>query len=457
MNSCHFLPPNNLRCLLGLMLAGVAATSALAEDAYEQAPIHYSDTTPKDAAQALQKKLASGKLKFDRHSGWSLLKDLMHALDIPIESQVMVFSKTSKQNSRISPETPRVVYFGDNAYVGYCLGGSIEVTTIDPELGPIFYLLDPDTPDDQPLEFVRDQSCLSCHGGPFSPDVPGILVRSVFPNEEGHPMMGAGSTVVGTTTPFAERWGGWYVTGQHGEGRHRGNAIAEEREGMWHLDSEPGANVTDLSDRFNTKPYPRAQSDIVALMVLEHQSTVQNALTKASQATRRAMHMQRWLQEELGEKVDKEPTGTARRIVDHAAEDVVDALLFLDEAELPEGGIEGDEAFQAAFAQHAPRTPEGRSLKDFQLLNRLFKYRCSYMIYSLSFLSMPPELKTAVMSLLTDALSDAPSTDRYAYLSDSERSRIREILAQTHPDAPAAWKKEVSRAKQAALTPSGTP
>ena len=423
-------PPNRLLMLTLSALMGAAG--ACAEDVFENAPILYSETKPNDAAQRLERDLASGKVKIDRKDDWSVLMGVMKAFHIPPESQVMVFSKTSKQNDRISPQTPRVVYFGDDAYVGYCLGGAIEVSTVDPVLGPIFYLLDPHVPDDQPLRFERDQSCLSCHGGPFTPEVPGVLVRSVFPDEEGHPIMSQGSTVVDSTTPFADRWGGWYVTGRHGDSLHRGNVIAIEKDDQTcAMDLKAGANVTKLAKFFDTSPYPRKTSDIVALMVLEHQTSVQNVLTKANHTALRAMHMQTSLQREMGETVQNEPVGTARRIIDHCAEDVLDALLFKDEAALPEGGIEGDAAFQTAFTKNAPQGPEGRSLKDFQLLTRLFKYRCSYMIYSLTFQKLAPQLKTTVMSRLKAVLAGEDSGGRYAHLGTSERAHIQKILAAT--------------------------
>ena len=426
-------------------LVALIATPLLSEDAYENAPIYYSDTKPNDAAQRLERLMADGKVKIDRTDAWTVLNDLLKHLDIPAQSQVMVFSKTSKQNDRINPQTPRVVYFGDNAYVGYCLGGSIEVSTIDPKLGPIFYLLDPYEAPKKPLHFERDQSCLSCHGGPFTPEVPGVIVRSVFPGPQGHPIMSQGSTVVDTTTPFSDRWGGWYVTGRHGSALHRGNVIAIENDDQsCEIDFEKGANVTNLSKFFDVSPYKRKTSDIVALMVLEHQTSVQNVLTKANHTSMRAMHMQTSLQRELGEEVMNEPTGTARRIIDHCAEDVVEALLFKDEAALPDGGIEGDPGFQTAFTKRAPQSSDGRSLKDFQLLNRLFKYRCSYMVYSVTFRHLTPTLKQTVFDRLWTVLDGKDESGDFDYLSDSERGHIRRILAETLPGAPSTWKKAVA-------------
>ena len=418
----------------------ISTLGSLAEDAYENAPVHYSKTRPNDAAQRLEQAQISGKVKITRGDDWTVLRQLLKQFDIPFESQVMVFSKTSKQNDRISPETPRVVYFGDNAYVGYCLGGALEVSVIDPKLGPIFYLADPQVPKEEPIRFQRDESCLSCHGGPFSPEVPGVIVRSVFPSAEGHPITSQGSTVVDTTTPFVDRWGGWYVTGKHGQSVHRGNVVAKETAGGVDMDVKAGANAASVERFFDAAAYPRKTSDIVALMVLEHQSSTQNALTKANHAALRAMHMQQSLQKELGEPIEKHPTGTARRIIDHAAEDVIDALLYKDEAALPDGGIEGDPTFQQAFSRNAPRTSDGRSLKDFQLLTRLFKYRCSYMVHSLTFTHLTPPLKETVLAGLWKALQDEDPAGRYAYLGASEKKHIQKILVETLKDAPPEWK-----------------
>lgn len=421
-----------------------AAICSHAENEYENAPVRYSDTPPNDAAQKLEKDQLAGKVKIPRGSTWDTLHGLLKHWNIPQESQVMVFSKTSKQNDRISPATPRVIYFSDNAYVGYSVGGVFEVSTVDPVLGPIFYLCDPNVPEKEPLRFQRDQSCLSCHGGPFSPEVPGVLVRSVFPGPEGHPIMSQGSTVVDTTTPFSDRWGGWYVTGRHGSTLHRGNVTAKEEGENVTMNFEAGANVKSLESFFDTTPYPRKTSDIIALMVLEHQTSTQNILTKANHSAMRAMYMQQSLQRELGEKVESHPTGTARRIIDHCAEDVVDALLFKDEAALPDGGIEGDPAFQMVFTKSAPQTKDGRSLKDFQLLNRLFKYRCSYMVYSITFKNLIPQLKETVLAQLWKALDGKSPEGRYDYLTASERRNIQKILAETLDDAPVTWKQEVA-------------
>lgn len=420
--TCHTFFHSLLFCL---------TLPVLAESQYENEPINYSASAPNDATTALEKRVKAGEITLPRGDGWKLLRALQEHYRIPDASQVMVFSKTSKQNDLISPATPRVIYFSDDAYLGYSVGGSVEIATIDPVLGPVFYLIDPDTPSRRPMRFERDQACLSCHGGPFSPEVPGILVRSVTPGPLGHPIMSQGSTVVDTTTPFKDRWGGWYVTGLHGNETHRGNVTAEENGEAITRDDQRGQNVTDLSSFFDTTPYSRKTSDIVALMVLEHQSSTQNILTKANHTALRAMHMQTSLQRELGEPVNHEPTGTAERMINHVVEDVLDAILFKDEAILPEGGIEGDPEFLEVFTATAPRSKEGRSLKDFQLLDRLFKYRCSYLVHGITFQNFTPVLKVRVMRALKETLTSPAPPERYNYLADSERRNIDLILKET--------------------------
>ena len=419
--------------LSALAIIGISGASlqCRAGDEYENAPIHYSATEPNDLTAQLQKQMDAGMLQLPKGDAWKLMSELQKLYGVLPSSQTMVFSKTSKQNDLIHPATPRVIYFGDNAYLGYSVGGSIEVAAIDPKLGPIFYLIDPEPRRNRPLRFERDQGCLSCHGGPFSPDVPGVLVRSVIPGAEGHPLMSQGSVVVDTTTPFEERWGGWYVTGRHGKLAHRGNTTAKEDGEIVNFDASRGQNIADLSSFFDTSPYPIKTSDVVALMVLEHQTSTQNILTKANHTAMRAMHMQTSLQRELGETVSQVPSGTAERMVTHATEDVLDAILFKDEAALPEGGIEGTQAFVDEFSASAPLSKEGRSLKDFQLLGRLFKYRCSYMVYGVTFQHLVPQLKTPVMTQLKNIMTAPQAPERYAHLSDSERQSIHKILTDT--------------------------
>jgi hypothetical protein len=315
--------------------------------------------------------------------------------------------------------------------VGWVPNGLIEIAAIDPVIGPVFYSFDLEASEPK---FVRDQDCLRCHGGTFVRGIPGIFVRSVFTDETGEPLLRFGSEVVDFRTPFTNRWGGWYVTGKHGSALHRGNVLAREKKGELAVDLRQGANLLDLAGYFGTKAYLTEGSDIVALLVLEHQLAMQNTLTRASLDCRRMLAYQKNLQRDLKEPVTEELTyDSVKRVFESAAKEVVDDLLFKDEAVLP-SGLAGSPAFQVAFLLQVPRTADGQSLKDFHLVGHLFKNRCSYLIYSDGFLALPAELKKRVYGRLAQALNPANPDARYAHLGAEERARIRRILRETHPE-----------------------
>ena len=418
------------------------------EDEFELAPINYSETVSDDAATRLRDKVVSGAVELDRSSEKAFLRDVLAAFEIPEASQLLVFSKTSLQNSHISPERPRALYFSDEVYIGWVQGGEIEIIAHDDRLGPTFYILKTplnsfgtqqatsDSAESRVagkprFQLQREKQCLSCHAGSRTRGIPGFIARSVYPDARGFPLLQAGSFTTSFDSPIQQRWGGWYVTGEHGEQRHMGNSIATEDEnGQVRLDLELGANLKTLEGRFNVSPYLRPTSDIVALLVLEHQLHLHNVFTTARHQTLRAEYrsqsMNRLLEIEKGELSESNA-----RVVDHQAEKVVDALLFKDVASLGEDGVDGDSEFQAAFLRHAKPNRDGRSLRDFQLLNRLFKYRCSYMIYSRDFATLPPRVKTLVLSKLEAGLMEERPDGRYEYIGASERRKILSILRET--------------------------
>jgi hypothetical protein len=261
-----------------------------------------------------------------------------------------------------------------------------------------------------------------------------MVVRSLYADKEGRPIFSAGSFTVGHETPFEDRWGGWYVTGFHGDGRHLGNIYAEETaDGRALFDREEGANLKTLDRFFNTDDYLEPTSDIVALMVMEHQVGMHNRLIEGNYTVRSAIYRSRQLNRELGLENPNELSDSTRRIIDHQAEKILKHLMFCDEAPLPEGGIDSGGDFPEEFQQNARPSESGRSLKDFQLLDRLFKYRCSYMIYSQAFASLPEILKKRILVRLAAGLNGKDDEEIFGHLSDSERKRIREILEDTLP------------------------
>jgi len=410
------------------------AHSARATEMFEQPPMKYSESTPDDAVTRLQARLNDGTVKFSGRDR-EVLRELLRELKIPVESQVLVFSKTSLQRQRISPEHPRALYFSDDCYVGWVPSGLIELTTIDPVLGPIFYQLDPgELRKEAAQSFNRDADCLRCHGGTFVRDIPGLFVRSLHTDAAGEMLLQGGSTVVDFRTPFTNRWGGWYVTGKHGSALHRGNVFSEVKNNELVADFKRGANVTRLDKFFDTTPYLTNSSDIVALLVLEHQTAMQNTITRAGMNCRRMLEYQRALQLEMKETSTNDLAyDSVRSVFNGAVRDVVDDLLFYKEAQLP-AGLQGSAAFQQAFGNNARKDATGRSLKDFSLKGHLFENRCSYLIYSESFRALPPQLKRRVYARLGEVLTAAKSEPRYAYLEAPERDRILHILRETHPE-----------------------
>jgi hypothetical protein len=416
-----------------------APARAQQED-YERPPILYSKTAPNDAVGRIQQRIKSGEFRFPESDDRSILLALLKEMKIPVESQILVFSKTSKQRALIGPSRPRALYFSDDCYVGWVPGGAMEVVAFDPSLGPTFYLVDPHD-SEQPMKFTRSDDCLSCHARSTTGDVPGLLARSVFPDKRGEPIFSAGSTFVTQETPFSERWGGWYVTGRHGAGRHRGNAIATESKNGADLDVEPGANQTQLDAFFDPSTYPLDQSDIVALMVFEHQVGAHNALNEANLQTRIALHRWRGIREALKEDPDQPLYGSTLSVIKHQADKILMQLLFVDEAALPNGGIQGATNFQTAFAATKRTDSKGRSLRDLDLQTRLFRYRCSYLVYSEAFDGLPEFLRNQVLDRLDEILTAQSPTAPFDRLPFAERKAIREILVETKPELAKRWNK----------------
>ena len=329
--------------LILTLLAGPWRVVAQQTDNFELPPTSYSSTAPHDAVTALQKARMVQAAFLPPKTDRELVQWFLRELHIPAQSQVLVFSKTSFQRQRITPEHPRAIYFTDDCYVGWVPGGLMEIAAIDPRLGPVFYSVDPAAFRANEADGIRRNSeCLSCHGGTFVRDIPGLFVRSVFPNSEGEPLLGQGTKLVDFRTPISSRWGGWYVTGKHGTALHQGNVTAREEKGRLVVDFHQGANISDLSKLFDTQPYLTDTSDIVALLVLEHQTAMQNSISRAGINCRRMLDYQKNLQRDLKETVTDELVyDSVKGVFDHVADDLVRDLLFVGEAELLSPGLAG--------------------------------------------------------------------------------------------------------------------
>jgi hypothetical protein len=365
--------------------------------------IDYHGAALADPVSALQRDLASAKatLAFDGTHGF--LRSLLARLDVPLESQILVFSKTGIQHPFTTPENPRALFFNDRVIVGFIPGAPvIEVASHDPKQGIVFQTLKQDAAEKQ---FVRPDRCLTCHLSANSLGVPGILVRSMFTEGTGRTRPQLGSSIVDHRTPLAQRWGGWYVTGTHGSARHMGNAmVTQAMERGDEAITEHTLNRTTLIDRVSSGALPLPTSDIVALMVFDHQGHAMNLLTRLNWETRVA----------AADGVADFSKGDLRELV----HDLVDYFLFVDEPALP-SPVKGVSAFADVFSAAGPRDTRGRSLRALDLQTRLFKYRCSYMVYSPAFQALPDSSRRAVVARMHDVLRKRGDTDVIEILADT--------------------------------------
>lgn len=418
-----------------LLAAGAARAQPADLDAD---PINYRSARADNPVSRLQDRLRRGETKLRSDDDHGYLKSVLKELDVPLSSQVLVFSKTSLQRDRIAPATPRAVYFNDDVAVGFCLRGDVlEVSAADPVIGTAFYTLDQE-PAARPRFARQTDACLACHGGTPTRGYPGHLVRSVFADPAGQPVLSLGGFRTDHASPFAERWGGWYVTGTHGGQSHMGNRVVRGKVGNDRPDADPaGQNVTSLKDRFTVGHYLTPHSDLVALMVLEHQVEGHNRLARANLMTRQAVHAEAALNRDLGEPAGHRWDSTTGR-VKAACEPVVEYLLMSGEAALS-GPMKGTSAFADEFARRGPFDKRGRSLRQFDLEKRLFRHPCSYLVYSPAFAKLPAEAKEYVLRRMAEVLAGRDTSPPFAHLSAADRAAVLAILRDTLPGLPAGW------------------
>ena len=403
------------------LAAGLASLDAQRPDAFLESRDHpaigYSSAPPDNRIEAVNRQLAGGELAFafDPLSGY--LPSALAALDLPVESQVLVFSETSFQAPLIHIGNPRAVFFDDTAYVGWVRGGAIlEVAVQDPRQGALFYELRQDA--SEPPQFRRNEECLACHLSWDTLAVPGLLMHSTAPlaNERAY----AFGFTTDHRSPFVQRWGGWFVTGDHGGAAHMGNVpvVPADRERLA-LD-DPMAPLPSVGGLFGTSGYRSEHSDLAALLVLAHQTHMVNLITRTG-----------W---EALVAASQGIEGAADRVRD-AARDLVDYLLFVDEALLP-APVVGSSGFSEHFSAQGPRDARGRSLHALDLERRLLEHRCSYMIYAPAFDALPPAALDAVYARLWAVLSGEEAGERYASITADERRTIIEILRDTKDNLP---------------------
>jgi hypothetical protein len=408
------------RLSLLLCLTASALAAPFAGD-IELAPHLYSTRPLTDRFTRLKDDLEAGRIPLDRTSEKNFLASFLKAVGVPASSQSLVFSTTSLQLRYITPANPRALYFNEDLYIGYIPGARLEIVSLDPEAGAIFHIFDVPR-GEQPIRVERSDRCANCHVGGDTGYVPGLLVKSVVPGPTGGSLVSYRQEQSGHGIPFSERFGGWYVTGRHSIADHWGNTIGRMADGKIQRNPIPPGQDFDFGK------YLAPTSDMLPQLLLEHQTGFVNRVVEAGYRARTAMHASGG---KLSPAHAAELTEQARAVTRY--------LLFADEVPLPAGGVEGDAAFKKDFLSTRKPAPGGGSLKDFDLRTRLFRHRCSYMIYSPVFTGLPAQMKQAIYRRLGEALSTTRPDREYLYLSAVEKQLIRGILKATLPDLPAGW------------------
>ena len=437
MSNWRYSPPVVLAGATALLLAAMAASAVFGQRGgafrgpRDHPAIQYTDGPVDNVVADLNERLEAGEvdLRWEGRSGY--LRSALAALDLPVESQLLVFSPTSFQAEHIEFDNPRALYFADEVSLGWVRGADVlEIAAFDRRQGSVFYTL-AQTPDEEP-RFERRETCLACHLSWDTLGVPGLQAMSMFPLPK-NPNAYASGHFVDHRSRIEDRWGGWYVTGAHGGSAHMGNVEVEDVD-------DPNATfgvvppvIESLEGRFDLEGFPTPYSDVVALLVLDHQVHMTNLITRVGWEARRIAHREAHVApEDRGRSTDD---GRFREIVDEAAIELVDYLLFVDEAPLP-AGIAGASGFAEAFAARGPHDSRGRTLREVGLDGRLFRYPCSYLIYTAAFDALPDFALDTIYRRMWAVLSGEVTESPYDRLSLADRQAIVEILRDTKPGLP---------------------
>ncbi len=396
--------------------------------------IHYSGEATHNDIATLQSELVSGAVKLRYRAPRGYLDSLLEALRISPTSQTLVFSKTSLQTQIISPATPRAIYFNDDTYVAWIEGTPmVEISTMDSALGTVFYTLGErsDTPPKIERQTLR---CLACHdtfslqGG----GVPNFLFLSSYAIDDGKVITDSVASQTTDATPITERWGGWYVTGQFGGLRQLGNLVPSDATRVIPVARLNRGDVPNLDRFFDASPYLTDKSDVVAVMVFEHQVDVHNLIIHANYKSRMLLERRSPGSSTSDPSWDQlSPVMQAR--FKALLEPLVRGMLFVDAAPIP-APVRGNSGYEKWFESLGPFDSQGRSLRDLDLDTRLFKYPLSFLIYSKAFNYLMPCVKQYVYSRLTEILAGRDTSPAFSSLSVRDRRAIFEILEATKPD-----------------------
>jgi len=341
------------------------------------------------------------------------LARILDVLEVPVSSQMLVFSKTSLQRGLISPRNPRAVYFNDELAVAFVPGsGLVELAAYQPRTGTRFYSMNWQTG-----RIERPPMCLECHAGAASLGIPGMYIGSVETSPSGRPQY-ANSIVSDPTTPFEQRWGGWYVTGAPTGFRHRGNAVTLDPTSAGLSPSDNLTSVGSVERFIDASKYATQSSDLTALMVFEHQSLVHNLATRL-----------RW-EYRLAANETRDDDRSLR--LDALAR----ALVFDEEAALP-APLPGDTPFVREFVERGPKDRKGRTLRRLNLNDRLFEYHLSYLVHTNAIESLPSELHASLFDRILHVLNERLGAGE---ITRTELQSVVEIAAEIVPNVPSEWR-----------------
>ncbi|HWB07073.1 MAG TPA: hypothetical protein VG796_28880 [Verrucomicrobiales bacterium] len=404
-------------CLLALLCP---LPSIAQQQRFEKPPHDYWNRPLNDPFSLWLGRIAKGEAQMPTGDEITVMRELLKIFDVPVTSQMIVFSATSRQPI-ISPYRPRALYFGDEIYLGYVPGGRIEVASIDPQAGPVFHIFDFPRGDRASIRADRSTKCMECHAGFDNHEIPKLVIDSVAVNRQGGALETWRRQKSGHDVPLSERFGGWHLTGALNLGKNHANTLGQLSEGKLTLTENPPGKL------FNLARYPLATSDILPQLLHDHQAGFINLLTEANYKVR-----------ELTAPEHGALTAADEKELDRHADEIAAYILFQKEAKLPAGGITGDAAYIKDFQANRRAITGDHSLKEFDLKTRLFRYRCSYMIYTNYWASLPALIKDRCWKRLRTLLSrDAQGCA--AWLPPIERAAIRKILAGTLPESPQEW------------------
>lgn len=408
------------------------ARTALRYD-WDYPVIDYAGKAVHNDIARLQERIDRGEVKLEYHPPRGYLDSILEALGIDPSSQTLVHSKTSLQKDVIDPDRPRAIYFNDETYVAWVQDSDLlEFVTMDRDKGPVFYSMH--NVQGGPLHLDREMHrCLTCHdtysmsGG----GVPRFLFVSTLVATNGEFLVPNLSRDTTDATPISQRWGGWYVSGLHGKQVHLGNIIAHSAREFEGVEKSRRGNLRTLDGLFDTSPYLRNTSDIVALLVFEHQAYMHSLITRLNFKARTLVAREQgdaaanasW--DQFSPKV--------QRALKAMIEPVVEGLLFVGAAPLTDK-ITGTAGFEKAFEARGPYDSRGRSLRKLNLTTRLFEYPLSYLIYSEGFDGLPDYARKYIYNRLEEVLSGRDTSQTFAHLSAADRATLLEILTETKPE-----------------------